>query len=292
MQEVPSAEARIGFRFGLAAAVLLRVDGCDEDRPGVTPGIHQAGEQSAFEMLVRRHVDLVFATAHRGLNDAGAAQEITQNVFIALARKAAWLRGETNLAAWLHKTTVLEVRQWWRGELRRQNREQAAIELGTVMKDNDSLLKALAGELDEGLLELGQPERQVLILRYFEGCSHREIGELVGAREDAVRMRIVKALFRLTQFFRHRCYAVPMVATTATVLGVTAQTAPGLAAVAANSAFASAGSGALTGINLGSRGLWGSPRCKPPPCVGLLWPRADRTPQTSGEGRPIRSAQR
>jgi RNA polymerase sigma factor (sigma-70 family) len=207
------------------------------------------GSESAFQALVERHLDLVFATALRGLNDSGTAQEIAQNVFITLARKAAWLTGETSLAGWLHKTALLEVRCWWRGELRRQRREQAAVELGTVMKDEDSLLKALAGELDEGLLQLREPERQALMLRYFEGRSHREIGALLDAREDAVRMRIDKALARLTHFFRRRGYTVPAVATTAVVLGAAAKAAPaGLAVAAARSALAASSGGALTGL--------------------------------------------
>src|SRR6266850_7728641 len=85
------------------------------------------GSESAFQALVERHLDVVFATALRGLNDTGAAQEITQNVFITLARKAAWLQGEVSIAGWLHKTAVLEVRRWWRGELRRRRREQTAV---------------------------------------------------------------------------------------------------------------------------------------------------------------------
>src|SRR5207247_543321 len=108
----------------------------------------EQGSEGAFRALVERHVDLVFATALRGLNEPGAAEEITQNVFIALARKAAWLRGQTSLAGWLHKSTLLEVRHWWRGELRRQRRERAAVELGTTMKDDESLLKSMAGLLD------------------------------------------------------------------------------------------------------------------------------------------------
>ncbi len=211
----------------------------------------ERGSESAFEALVERHLDLVFATALRRLNDTGAAQEITQNVFITLARKAAWLRGEASLAGWLHKTALFEVRRWWRGELRRQRREQTAVELGTIMKDEDSLLKALAGELDEGLLGLRETDRQALMLRYFEGRSHREIGALLGAREDAVRMRIDKALGRLTQFFRRRGYAVRAVATTATVLGAAAKAAPaGLALVAARSALAAGSGGTATGLKL------------------------------------------
>ena len=46
------------------------------------------GEQSAFADVVRRHLDLVFATALRKVEDPGAAQEVAQNVFAALARKA------------------------------------------------------------------------------------------------------------------------------------------------------------------------------------------------------------
>src|SRR3954454_5673270 len=106
------------------------------------------GSEGAFQAIVERHLDLVFATARRGTNDNGAAQEIAQNVFIALARKAPWLQAEISVAGWLHKTALLEVRSWWRGELRRQRREETAVELGTTMKDEDSTLKALAGELD------------------------------------------------------------------------------------------------------------------------------------------------
>ncbi len=211
----------------------------------------QDGSEGAFASLVQRHLDLVFATALRGVNDERVAQEVAQNVFIALARKAAWLGSEISVAGWLHKTALLEVRQHWRGELRRQRREQTAVELGTLMKDDDSLLKALSAELDEGLLELREADRQALMLRYFEGRSHREIGALLGAREDAVRMRIDKSLDRLTRFFRRRGYAVPAVSTTATVLGAVAKAAPaGFATVAVQSALAAGGGSAAGGLHL------------------------------------------
>jgi DNA-directed RNA polymerase specialized sigma24 family protein len=95
------------------------------------------GSESAFQALVERHLDVVFATALRGLSDTRAAQEITQNVFITLARKAAWLGGETSVVGWLHKTAPFEVRCWWRSELRRQRREQTAVERGTIMKEEE-----------------------------------------------------------------------------------------------------------------------------------------------------------
>src|SRR6185436_3354149 len=92
------------------------------------------GEQSAFADVVRRHLDLVFATALRKVDDAGAAQEIAQNVFSALARKAWRFAPGDSLPAWLHKTALLESKSWLRGELRRRRREETAVELGTTMK--------------------------------------------------------------------------------------------------------------------------------------------------------------
>ena len=51
----------------------------------------EQGSESAFRSLVGRHVDLVYAISLRGLNDAQAAEEVTQNMFIMLARKCLWL---------------------------------------------------------------------------------------------------------------------------------------------------------------------------------------------------------
>src|SRR4051812_18571334 len=105
------------------------------------------GSEEAFKTLVDRHVNLVFATAARQVGNSTVAQEVAQNVFIALARKAKRLQGDTTLTGWLHQTTLLESRQWWRGEFRRQRREQGAVELSTTMKDENSLLKAMSGVL-------------------------------------------------------------------------------------------------------------------------------------------------
>src|SRR5436309_1265105 len=88
------------------------------------------GSERAFQSLVQQHVDLVYSTALRRLGDAGLAEEVTQNVFVALARKAPFLGRDAPLAAWLHKTTLLEARHRLRTELRRKRREETAVALG------------------------------------------------------------------------------------------------------------------------------------------------------------------
>jgi RNA polymerase sigma factor (sigma-70 family) len=209
------------------------------------------GSETAFSTIVERHVDLVYATAWCSVKNSHTAEEITQVVFTILARKGPWLAGDISLAGWLHKTAAFEARAWWRSELRRRAREQTAIEIGTTMKDENSSLKSLAAELDDALLSLQERDRQAVLLRYFEGRSHREIGDLLNAREDAVRMRIQKALDRLAVFFRRRGYKVVAVAAVSAVLEESAKAAPaGLGIAVGKSAAAAGSAGAATGLKL------------------------------------------
>ena len=87
------------------------------------------GDQQAFAETVRRHLDLVYATALRKVENQPAAEEVAQNVFSALARKAWQFGPGDSLASWLYRASLLEAKEWWRGELRRRCREQTAAEL-------------------------------------------------------------------------------------------------------------------------------------------------------------------
>src|SRR5947207_1039623 len=131
------------------------------------------GRQPAFATLARRHLDLVYGTALRKVADSGGAEEIAQNVFCALARKAWRFAPDDSLPAWLHKTALLESKFWLRGELRRRRREETAAELGTTMKtpDDQPALNALVPLLDEALLSLRENDRTALLLRYYGSHS-------------------------------------------------------------------------------------------------------------------------
>jgi RNA polymerase sigma factor (sigma-70 family) len=167
-----------------------------------------AGSEGAFRAIVTRHVNLVLATAKRQVGDQALAEEITQDVFAALAKKAARLSGSGTLAGWLYKTTLLEAKAHIRSECRRKSREQVSAELSRIETEGSSLLEPLAPLLDEGLLQLRESERAALMLRYFEDRSLREIGAELGLQEEAARKRVSRALERLTRFFKARGFAV------------------------------------------------------------------------------------
>jgi RNA polymerase sigma factor (sigma-70 family) len=178
------------------------------------------GEESAFADLVRRHQDLVFATALRKVEDSGVAQEVTQNVFAALARKAWQFGPDDSLPAWLHKAALLESMSWLRGELSRRRRVQTAIELGTTMNppENQAAFQALIPLLDEGLLSLREKDRTALLLRFCEGQSLREVGAAFGVSEDTAQKRVQAALEKLAAFFRRRGFKTATVAAAAAAL--------------------------------------------------------------------------
>src|SRR4029077_9091643 len=119
------------------------------------------GEQAAFSGVVRRHLNLVYGTALRNLEDPRAAQEVAQNVFTTLARKAWRFAPDDSLPAWLHKAALLESKSWLRGELRRRRREETAVALGTTMNTSEDqpAFHALVPLLDEALLSLREKDR-------------------------------------------------------------------------------------------------------------------------------------
>lgn len=187
----------------------------------------RAGNQSAFRDLVRRHIDLVFATALRKVGDAGGAEEISQNVFGALAKKAWQFAPDDSLPAWLHKTTLLESQAWQRGEMRRRQREQTAAELGTTMKTPDEApaFHALVPLLDEALLSLREKDREALLLRYYESQSLKDVGAALGVSDDTAQKRVQTALEKLSHFFQRRGFKSATVAATVATLQHTASSA-------------------------------------------------------------------
>src|ERR1039457_73461 len=104
----------------------------------------RTASEAAFANLVARYVDLVYSAALRFTGNAHHAQEITQAVFIILARKAGSLRRSTVLSGWLYQTARLTAANFVKGEIRRQRREQEAYMQSTLTEPNSSAWEQIA----------------------------------------------------------------------------------------------------------------------------------------------------
>ncbi len=213
------------------------------------------GSETAFRDLVTRYTDLVYSTAVRLVDgDTHLAQDVTQTVFIDLAKMARKLSGEVLLGGWLHRHTCFVAATVLRGERRRQSRERQAVEMHALHDHSQASLTLVAAILDEVINQLGNEDRTAIVLRFFERSDFRSLGETLGINENAARMRVSRALEKLHLILKHRGVTFSA-ATLGTVLATEVVTASpaGLAASAGAAALASlaAGSGATsTFLNL------------------------------------------
>jgi RNA polymerase sigma factor (sigma-70 family) len=209
----------------------------------------EAGSEAAFAALVERYVNLVYSTALRSAGNPHAAEEITQTVFIILARKAQDLSQRTVLSGWLYQTTRLTAANFLRGEIRRQRREQEAHMQSLLNEPGPEIWPQIAPLLDAAMGRLGEKDRNAIVLRFFENKTLGEVGAVLGASEDAAKMRVSRALEKLRKFFAARGVALSAAAIAGAVSANSVQAAP-MALAKTISAVAVAKGAAVSGSTL------------------------------------------
>ncbi len=184
--------------------------------------------EAAFTELVRRHLNLVYAIARRCTASDSDAQDVAQAVFVILARKAAGLRPRTVLTGWLYETTRHTAACWQRTNLRRQWREQEACRQSTLTETGNAATDwhRLCPHLEAAMAELGEGDRTLLALRYYENKSARESAALLGIQEAAVYKRTTRAVEKLRNLFNRRGVALSAVAIAGAMSAHARQAAP------------------------------------------------------------------
>lgn len=159
----------------------------------------QQADERAFGEFVRRHIGIVYSAALRRTGGrAHLAEEVSQRVFTSCARRAAWLVDHPALTGWLFHATRNAAIDAMRSEVRREN----VLRTFATMPDNSSPCPEaewdrLRPVLDQALDRLPERDRDVVLLRYFQGLSFSELGQRLSMSENGARMRAMRALEKL-----------------------------------------------------------------------------------------------
>ena len=182
--------------------------------------------ERAFATLVGRHVNKVYSIALRHTRNPHHAEEITQAVFVILAKKSRDLPKMVIISGWLCRTAQLTATTFLRSEIRRARREQEA-HMQTLLDETESdAWPQIAPLLDSAMSRLSEADHHAIVLRFFDGKSMKEIGIALGTSEDTAKKRVNRAVDKLRTFFTKRGVVLSAAILTSAMSANSVQAAP------------------------------------------------------------------
>ena len=170
------------------------------------------GDETAFDHLVRRHQQQVYAVAVRMLGDLDEAKDVAQDAFVRAYRSIATFRGEAKFSTWMVSITMnlcRNRRRWW---ARRRRVIAGSIEETLQTEEKSVVMQVIdplptPAEVTEraelrvqllgALAQLDQDSREVVVLRDVHGWSYEEIAQAAGCELGTVKSRLNRARLKL-----------------------------------------------------------------------------------------------
>jgi RNA polymerase sigma-70 factor, ECF subfamily len=164
----------------------------------------QAGDKSAFNLLILKYQHRVLKLVGRFVSDAAEAEDVAQEAFLKAYRALASFRGESAFYTWLYRIAINTAKNALVANRRRpvdfdldlQDPDQ--YERQARLKDEDTpegvlLTDEIRQVVEHALEQLPEDLRRAIVLRELEGLSYEEIAEAMDCPVGTVRSRIFRA---------------------------------------------------------------------------------------------------
>lgn len=163
----------------------------------------QEGDARAREQLVSIYERVIYTVAYRMTGDREEARDITQAVFLKVFRGLSGFDSRRRFFSWIYRIAVNESIDRRRSR-RREDVLDESREDPADRPDTGAERRETAEAVQAALLELGEDDRQVLVLRHWLDRSHAEIGEALGIPERTAKSRLHEARQRLGRILTRR----------------------------------------------------------------------------------------
>jgi len=151
----------------------------------------RAGEMDAFEEIMQRYENRILRYLSGAVGNAEVAEELCQETFLAAYRAFPRTSDDLRLSSWLHTIALNRARSYHRRRRLKtflpltDDHASAAADLQQSVVARDSVLRALS--------RLPKAYREPLLLQLGSGLTCKEIGEVLGCSEGAVKVRLMRA---------------------------------------------------------------------------------------------------
>lgn len=147
----------------------------------------------AFAELAEKYMDTIYRVAYSSLKNADDANDVTQDVLLALYRTDKEFESDEHVKNWLIRAALNRCKMIFRSPWRRRE----------DIDDYAETLRFEDGEYHDlfcAVMALEQKYRVPLLLFYYEGYSTREVAALLGLPEKTVSTRLFRAKAKLREF--------------------------------------------------------------------------------------------
>ncbi len=160
----------------------------------------QGGDAAAFEALVNEYYEVMFKMAFKWCGDRQAAEDITQDACIKLARGLSSFNHQSAFTSWLYRLVINTAKDWFKS----QNRHpQGNTEIAETLESHDTAPdeKLLMQQVWNEIYKLPDGEKEALLLVMEQGLSHKEAADLLDVKEGTISWRVHEAKKKLEQIF-------------------------------------------------------------------------------------------